>query len=297
MSAPLLLVICLFVPFTHCQFPLAASKRAEIETDAELTTAISEESGNGTEKWTDNFETQGEMNELRRKIKQMENQIEQLKENSSKCENNHWNPEDCHHELFLLKPKLVKIVCRGKDEFYRSVRAKFAQSEKLGIIYFEVKIVMLQRNNTRDIGIGLAPKSVPLNRTGIGKLNDTYAFFDDGFIFGHNIGGYGGNANFRAGDVIGCGIDLARHQIIYTKNGERLNTTNMLVHSFDLFPAVSLRNPGDIVEANFGPLFKYEMPDGSVRVHSAVSTVFLVFLLFGSSLFRDQFFNLHFGAN
>uniref|UniRef100_A0A183C5S5 B30.2/SPRY domain-containing protein n=1 Tax=Globodera pallida TaxID=36090 RepID=A0A183C5S5_GLOPA len=219
------------------------------------------------------------------KIQQMELEMEELKENASLCENNHWDSEDCHNDLLLLKPDLLKIVCRGKEEFYRSVRAAFAQPQKSGILYYEVKIVMAQRNYTRDIAIGLAPKSTPLNNTGVGKYNDTYAYFDDGFIYGHNIGGYGGNLNFEAGDVIGCGVDLARQEIIYTKNGRRLNTSNMLVHSVELFPAVSLRNPGDIVEANFGPSFKYNMPDASLSARLiSVEKLFVVMMMLGTFL-------------
>uniref|UniRef100_A0A914GYG4 B30.2/SPRY domain-containing protein n=1 Tax=Globodera rostochiensis TaxID=31243 RepID=A0A914GYG4_GLORO len=252
---------------------------------------------NGNDSVDTNVEAIAEMKKLRQKIEQMEHEMEELKENASLCENNHWNSEDCHSDLLLLKPDLLKVVCRGKEEFYRSVRAVFAQPQKSGIFYYEVKIVMAQRNYTRDIAIGLAPKSMPLNNTGVGKYNDTYAYFDDGFIYGHNIGGYGGNLNFEAGDVIGCGVDLARQEIIYTKNGRRLNTSNMLVHSVDLFPAVSLRNPGDIVEANFGPSFKYNMPVASLSARPiSIKNLLVVMMMLGISILHDKFVGFHFDA-
>ncbi|KAL3088981.1 hypothetical protein niasHT_029232 [Heterodera trifolii] len=169
---------------------------------------------------------------------------------------NRWNPEDCHNELFLFKPNFLRVVYRGTKKSYRTVRAEFALHRDGGISYFEVKIELFHKGSG-NIGIGIVPRSMSLD-TWVGRYPETYGYFDGGKIYGHNTGFFDGFPEFSSGDVVGCGVDWATHEIIYTKNGERLITSNLYVlTSDDLYPAVTLENPGDIVEANFGPNFSY----------------------------------------
>uniref|UniRef100_A0A914GZ73 B30.2/SPRY domain-containing protein n=1 Tax=Globodera rostochiensis TaxID=31243 RepID=A0A914GZ73_GLORO len=212
--------------------------------------------------------------ELSSKMEQYQNKQQQNIDAFTEAQNgnglipqqNRWDSTACHDELKLTEPDRLIVQYTGENLTWRSIFAERPISKNnFGIFYYEVWILAKES----AIHIGLGSKQMPLG-TPVGWCKGTYAYGSHGYFLGHAVDGcrgrfFGGRPyierkpKFGGGAIIGCGVDLATRQIIYTKNGQRLKTTGLLApFAGELFPCVSLCYPGDKIEANFGPDFEYK---------------------------------------
>ncbi|KAL3120460.1 hypothetical protein niasHT_000578 [Heterodera trifolii] len=179
-----------------------------------------------------------------------------IAENFSNPKHNFWDFNTSHTDLEIFGSGSLKVHYKGDGSGRRSVFAKhpilFSES---GIFYFEIKI----KNCKSLCSIGLATKAMPLDGK-LGQNSDTCAYQSDGQFWANGPSNTG-NANFSSGDIVGCGINLATRRIIFTKNGQPLDTPDLFFSppfGFPLFPFISLSDSGDLIETNFGPKFKFD---------------------------------------
>lgn len=162
-----------------------------------------------------------------------------------------WNEKDKCSLLALSRSNLrVSYQGTGKsDSEAATVRTNHYIPPQCGIYYFEIDIIDKGRDGY--IGIGFSTQSVSVNRLPGWELNSWGYHGDDGNSFASSGTGKPYGPSFTTGDVVGCCLNFITREAFYTKNGVSLGIAFRDFKGM-LFPAVGMRTPKEVVEANFG---------------------------------------------
>ncbi|KAL3104423.1 hypothetical protein niasHS_000161 [Heterodera schachtii] len=121
-----------------------------------------------------------------------------------------------------------------------------------GFFHFEMDV----QNVKNFVRIGFTTKTQ--------RAPEIYSYCNDGTLWVGANGPIGGAPieKLVSGDTVGCGLNLAMRRIIFAKNGRRIGATIILdtPPTDPLFPVIALHDFGDLIKANFGPSFKFDLP-------------------------------------
>ncbi|KAL3106751.1 hypothetical protein niasHT_017806 [Heterodera trifolii] len=175
---------------------------------------------------------------------------------------NCWDFTACHSDIELSDCGHLTAEYTGQNlHGWRSVFAKqpvLLGSDSSGIFYFEISIIKKKHWAT----IGICPKQSSELGERICNRTGTYAYESDGtFWLSGSLKIRNAEYIYGADDVVGFGVDLANLKLIFTKNGQHLDTIHLFASSSDhqLFPFVSLACSCDKIVANFGPKFTFNL--------------------------------------
>uniref|UniRef100_A0A183BUQ2 B30.2/SPRY domain-containing protein n=1 Tax=Globodera pallida TaxID=36090 RepID=A0A183BUQ2_GLOPA len=174
---------------------------------------------------------------------------------------NRWNLNDRHPDIFLIKPDFTVVQCHGHGEGFRSFRAESMVPNQYGIFYYEVLLYV--HNKRSFLGVGFATKALALDEF-VGQGQMSFGYGSNGTFWNSNRFVQNKYDEFSRNDIVGCGLNYASQQVFFTLNGKRIDGTPILsVASLpkNLYPCATVYLVGDMIEANFGPQFLYNLAD------------------------------------
>ncbi|KAL3091062.1 hypothetical protein niasHS_005025 [Heterodera schachtii] len=199
---------------------------------------------------------------LLEKISELEKEQKQKRKAFLNFRQNYWATNVCHENLQIIGRKNHIVHHVGNTSGWSSIFAKhqiLLNNNSSDIFYYEISV-----KDKESCNFGFAVKQQNKLDGTILYEKGTYALESDGQIWingkaKERIAKY----SYGVGDTVGIGVNSPIRQIIFTKNGLRLDSADFLVASSfanDSFhPFVSLWNSGDKIEANFGPNFKLDL--------------------------------------
>ncbi|KAL3091060.1 hypothetical protein niasHS_005023 [Heterodera schachtii] len=174
---------------------------------------------------------------------------------------NYWDANAFQEELQIIGYKNLTVQCNGNDCGWCFVFAKHSillNNNSSDIFYYEISV----ENKKNFMIFGFAVKQPTQYERMI--IKSTHAYDSHGNIW---INGERKERNaqysYGVGDTVGIGVNSSNRQIIFTKNGLRLDFSDFFVApSFaddSFYPFVSLLDSDDKIEANFGLNFRFNL--------------------------------------
>ncbi|KAL3116304.1 hypothetical protein niasHT_002387 [Heterodera trifolii] len=183
---------------------------------------------------------------------------------------NCWDAIACPEGIEIIGDKNLTVHHKGIYKFIKGRRPVFAKhpislDNSTDIFYFEITV--LQKIGDSIFGFAVKPARTWIEFTS--SSIRTYAYENDGCLKATFVNGtftfpqrINAKYSYGVGDTVGIGVICANRQIVFTKNGQRLDSSDFIVApSFggQLFPFVSLVHSGAEIEANFGPNFQFDL--------------------------------------
>ena len=142
---------------------------------------------------------------------------------------------------------------KGKSKYRNvgSVRSSNAIPPTCNVYYFEMKVIDEGENGI--IGIGLTSNGSKLNRMPGWNKNTIGYHGDNGKVYKGKRNGSKYGPSFGVGDVVGCGLDLKRNTVFFTKNGCSIGVAiSNLPSNNSWYPTIGLHSRNEKIEVNFG---------------------------------------------
>ncbi|KAL3073712.1 hypothetical protein niasHS_015545 [Heterodera schachtii] len=183
---------------------------------------------------------------------------------------NYWDANFCHENLKITGDKSLTLTVHYYKGnllelwLWRSVFAKHSillNKNSSNIFYYEISV---KNEEGLLISFGFAVKKQTELYETIRMRKGTYAYDNDGeFVINGEEKRMNAEYPYGVGDTVGIGVNLITRQIIFTRNGRLLDSSDFFVApSFaddSFYPFVSLASAGNKIEANFGPNFKFDL--------------------------------------
>lgn len=165
-----------------------------------------------------------------------------------------WSALDRNANVQIDEDGLVaRYVGPGKTESdAAAVRSNRCIPQQCGLFYFEISVV--DRGRDGHLAVGICQQGASLCRLPGWEVASVGYHGDDGMCFTGLANGAPFGPTWGTGDVIGCGLDVQKRRLFYTKNGVFLG----FVKNFEFsgasqwFPVIGFRTPGEVMRANFG---------------------------------------------